>query len=871
MSFIVKKCSSQFRSVLDKARFFAVQSGEGLSNFHLVKALLEAKGSVAYELLLKLGVAKERQNSDDGETDKKNKNKQQILTAEMFVGMPRLMRKTVRQAVMLAALRGHSFVGTEHLLLGLLEVDRKALTSSLKGKEVSLDKIKTQAEVILRNTERFGDIISGFNPSQFSSKFGEISSESGSISSDISKGQGGGFGAGGRATPLRQSKKTRVNTEESDGMLGYFAIELTDKQAQTRINPVIGREREIERVIQILARRDKSNPVLIGDPGVGKTAIVEGLAKRIYEGDVPDFLQGKRIFSLDLPGMLAGTMYRGEFESRLKQVMDEIIQDTNIILFIDELHTIVGAGSAAGSLDAANILKPALARGSIRMIGATTHEEYKKNIEPDLAFERRLQPVLVREPSIKETTAILKGIKSAYEKHHRVLIEDDAIECAAKFSVRYLPERFLPDKAIDLIDEAAARMTASAKPGSKFKVLCDLQKQLRQVLESKRKAVEQENFPKALSLKQKEREIYESINTLEAQPIQDNEQMERITQNDIVNLVAQVSGVPVADLVGSDKTDLKHLEAKLNRRIIGQKEAIRALVEAVKRSKMGLSSADRPLGSFMFLGPTGVGKTETAKTLAEVVYHDPKALIRFDMSEFAESFSVSRLLGAPAGYIGYREGGQLTEMVRRHPYSVVLFDEIEKANREIFNVLLQVLEDGCVTDASGKQVSFRNTIIIMTSNIGLADFNKSASLGFSENKGLKNSDKLFDETQTQVMKSLRKSFRPEFLNRLDKMIVFRPLEKDSLRKIVSFELNSVVERGLERGLNINFDKSLLDHLTGQSVKPNGGARAIRRTVQNSLIAPLVEYLLENDGIKKVHVELKNNKIIFKNITSPEKN
>ena len=565
-----------------------------------------------------------------------------------------------------------------------------------------------------------------------------------------------------------------------------------------KLDPVIGRDKEIERVIQILSRRTKNNPVLIGEPGVGKTAIVEGLAQMIVADNVPENLLNKRVVALDLSAMVAGSKYRGEFEKRLKAVMDEIMESGNIILFIDELHTLVGAGAAEGAIDASNILKPALARGELQTIGATTLDEYRKYIEKDAALERRFQSVLVEEPTPEETIEILKGLRDAYEAHHKVAITDEAIEAAVHMSHRYITDRFLPDKAIDLVDEAASRVRLSNN--TRPPELKELNEQLENIQKEKEAAIKSQEFEKAAILRDKEKELQKELENLKNNWQQNKNRREStVTPEDIAEIVSSWTGIPVNKLEETEATKLLRLEEVLHQRVIGQDEAIKVVAQAVRRARAGLKDPDRPIGSFIFLGPTGVGKTELARALAEALFDDEEAMVRIDMSEYMEKHSVSRMIGSPPGYVGYDEGGQLTEPIRRRPYSVVLFDEIEKAHPDVFNILLQILEDGQLTDSTGRKVDFKNTVVIMTSNVGANLIEREATMGFKVNIDEKEE---YEDMKDKVMTELRRTFRPEFLNRLDEIIVFHALNKEHIKEIVNLMLNDLRKRLEENNITI---------------------------------------------------------------------
>jgi ATP-dependent Clp protease ATP-binding subunit ClpC len=627
--------------------------------------------------------------------------------------------------------------------------------------------------------------------------------------------------------------------------LDEFGSNLTQLAADSKLDPVVGRQKEIERVIQILGRRTKNNPVLIGEPGVGKTAIAEGLAQRISNGDVPDILQDKRVVTLDIGLLVAGTKYRGEFEERLKKIMDEIRQAANVILVIDEVHTLIGAGAAEGAIDAANILKPALARGELQCIGATTLDEYRKHIERDAALERRFQPVMVGEPSVDETIEILYGLRERYEKHHKLKIADEALVAAAKLADRYISDRYLPDKAIDLMDEAGSRVrliNSQLPPAAK-----ELDEELRQVLRDKDEAVRAQDFDKAGELRDREMELKSQIKTI-AQARKAEVEGEGggespvVTEEDIAGIVASWTGVPVSKLTESESEKLLHMEDTLHQRLIGQDEAVKAISRAIRRARVGLKNPNRPIASFIFSGPTGVGKTELTKALAAYFFGSEEAMIRLDMSEYMERHTVSKLIGSPPGYVGYNEGGQLTEAVRRRPYTVVLFDEIEKAHPDVFNLLLQILEDGRLTDAKGRTVDFKNTLLIMTSNIGSKVIEKGGGgLGFdfTENE----SDSQYNRIRALVNEELKQYFRPEFLNRLDEIIVFRQLTKDEVKEIADLLLKEVFNRLLEKDIKLQVTERFKERLVEEGYNPSYGARPLRRAIMRLLEDVLAEEIL----------------------------
>ncbi|MGD1866082.1 MAG: ATP-dependent Clp protease ATP-binding subunit [Phormidesmis sp.] len=693
---------------------------------------------------------------------------------------------------------GHNYIGTEHLLLGLIREGEGVAARVLENLGVDLSKVRTQVIRMLGETA-------------------EVS--------------GGSSSQGRTKTPT----------------LDEFGANLTQMAADGKLDPVVGRQKEIERVIQILGRRTKNNPVLIGEPGVGKTAIAEGLAQRIGNSDVPDILEDKRVVTLDIGLLVAGTKYRGEFEERLKKIMEEIRAAANVILVIDEVHTLIGAGAAEGAIDAANILKPALARGELQCIGATTLDEYRKHIERDAALERRFQPVMVGEPSVDETIEILHGLRDRYEQHHKLKILDEALDAAAKLSDRYISDRYLPDKAIDLIDEAGSRvrlLNSQLPPAAK-----ELDKELRQVLKDKDNAVRSQDFDKAGELRDREMEIKAEIRTIaqtkkdeDAAGNQTKEDSPQVTEEDIAHIVASWTGVPVNKLTESESEKLLHMEDVLHQRLIGQDEAVRAISRAIRRARVGLKNPNRPIASFVFSGPTGVGKTELAKSLATYFFGAEEAMIRLDMSEFMERHTVSKLIGSPPGYVGYNEGGQLTEAVRRRPYTVVLFDEIEKAHPDVFNMLLQILEDGRLTDAKGRTVDFKNTLLILTSNIGSKVIEKGGGgLGFELEADQAESQ--YNRIRSLVNEELKQYFRPEFLNRLDEIIVFRQLTKDEVKEISVILLKEVFSRLGEQGITLEVTEKFKDRLVEEGYNPSYGARPLRRAIMRLLEDSLAEEIL----------------------------
>jgi ATP-dependent Clp protease ATP-binding subunit ClpC len=689
---------------------------------------------------------------------------------------------------------GHNYIGTEHLLLGLIREGEGVAARVLENLGVDLSKVRTQVIRMLGETQE--------------------------------------------VTPGASSGRTKTPT------LDEFGSNLTQMAADGKLDPVVGRAKEIERVIQILGRRTKNNPVLIGEPGVGKTAIAEGLAQRIANGDVPDILEEKRVVTLDIGLLVAGTKYRGEFEERLKKIMDEIRQAANVILVIDEVHTLIGAGAAEGAIDAANILKPALARGELQCIGATTLDEYRKHIERDAALERRFQPVMVGEPSVEETIEILYGLRERYEQHHKLKILDEALEAAAKLSDRYISDRYLPDKAIDLIDEAGSRVrliNSQLPPAAK-----ELDKELRQVLKEKDDAVRSQDFDRAGELRDREMEIKAEIRAIaqskKTESSNGDEDGPLVDEEDIAHIVASWTGVPVNKLTESESEKLLHMEDTLHQRLIGQEDAVKAVSRAIRRARVGLKNPNRPIASFVFSGPTGVGKTELAKSLAAYFFGSEEAMIRLDMSEYMERHTVSKLIGSPPGYVGYNEGGQLTEAVRRRPYTVVLFDEIEKAHPDVFNMLLQILEDGRLTDAKGRTVDFKNTLLIMTSNIGSKVIEKGGGgLGFEFSDDAAESQ--YNRIRNLVNEELKQYFRPEFLNRLDEIIVFRQLSKDEVKEISDILLREVFTRLTEQGITLEVTERFKDRLVEEGYNPSYGARPLRRAIMRLLEDVLAEEIL----------------------------
>ena len=742
-------------------------------------------------------------------------------------GLTPRAKGVVELAVSEAARMGSPMIGTEHLLMGILR----------EGGNMALRILRT---VGVDPKKMYSSIVQKINEAPKAAPAGTVSS-------------------------AKDSGKKGSALEE-------FTRDLTESARAGRLDPVIGRDEEIRRVIQILSRRTKNNPVLIGEPGVGKTAIAEGLAERIAAADVPEELLDKRVLSLDLSGMVAGTKYRGEFEERIKKTIDEVKKAGNVILFIDELHTIVGAGSAEGAVDAANILKPALSRGEIRVVGATTLDEYRKYIEKDAALERRFQPVTVGEPSPEATLEILKGLRDKYEAHHKLTITDEALEAAVSLSRRYINDRFLPDKAIDLMDEAASQVRMSAESTSPD--LKSLEEKINALHREKADAIAAQDYEKAAQLRDLEQKYTQQVD-IERENWKKSLSTNRgsVGAEDIAKVVAGWTGIPVTRLTEDESMRMLRLEETLHKRVVGQDEAVTAVAKAIRRSRVGLKDPKRPIGSFLFLGPTGVGKTELCKTLAETMFGDENAMIRLDMSEYMEKHTVSRLVGSPPGYVGHEEGGQLTEKVRRKPYSVVLFDEIEKAHPDVWNILLQILEDGIVTDSQGRRVDFKNTIIVMTSNVGAKNITAAETpLGFhgGDKSAEEDEAKRYERIRQAVMDDLKKTFRPEFLNRIDEIIVFRQLTQENIREIASRMLQVTGRRMAEQGITLVVDDDALTELARDGFDPQYGARPLRRSIQNLVEDAVAEQMLEGKlrSGGTAHVRLKDGKVVIESESAP---
>ena len=812
---MMQRFTDDAQRVLSLAQEAALELGHDyVGTEHVLIGLTKVKNGVAAKALEELGLVTE----DIFEAVEEHVGRGNKKATSIYM-TPRV-KHVLELAIQVANHMNHNYVGTEHILLGLLSDGSGVAVAILRAMNI-----------------RSNDVVEAIRSILGSNK---VSNNGG---------------------------QEEINSNNDLGELSDFATDLNESAKQGKIDPVIGRDTEIQRVIQILSRRTKNNPVLIGEPGVGKTAIAEGLAQRIVTGNVPEILRNKRIISLSIGSMLAGAKYRGEFEERLKKAIDEVQQHDDMIIFIDEIHTLVGAGATEGAMDAANILKPALARGEFQVIGATTLDEYKKHIEKDAALERRFQPVQVGEPNEEDALEILKGLRDRYEAFHKAKITDEALTAAVSLSSRYITDRFLPDKAIDVVDEAASKVRMkvfSAAPDVKA-----LEDRLNTVKKEKEAAVTSQDFEKAAKLRDEEQSLVKEIGDKKSIAKEKSDQKLIVTEEDIAAVVAQWTGIPVAKIAEEESATLLHLEEELHKRVVGQDEAVTAVAKAVRRARAGLKDPKRPIGSFLFLGPTGVGKTELARALASSLFGDESAMIRLDMSEYMEKHTVSRLVGAPPGYVGYEEGGQLTDAVRRKPYSVILLDEVEKAHADFFNILLQVLDDGRLTDSQGRNVDFRNTVIIMTSNLGAKALHKnSPELGFlaakkadsnvDENKGID-----FKEAKKSVMDAVKRYFRPEFLNRIDEMIVFHPLTEEDLKEIVTILMSDVTKRLEERDLQLEISPEAMKLLVKEGSDFTMGARPLKRAIQRLIEDPVSDLILKGDAKegKIIKADAKDNDLV----------
>ena len=800
------KFTNRANKAIEIANDIALELGHSyIGTEHILYGLAKEENGIASKVL---------ENQNVTADDILNKIEELIgsdESIENIVDFTPRTKRVVESAFIEARKLGYNFIGTEHLLIGILREGDCVAAKILLDLNVNIPKLYNEIIKVINEGEDYN-------------------------SNDDS------------TNNVNGAKRRGKGSYNQTPTLNQFGEDLTKKAEEGKLDPVIGRKQEIERVIEILSRRTKNNPCLIGEPGVGKTAAVEGLAQKIASGDVPEVLKDKRVVTLDISGMVAGAKYRGDFEERIKKALNEVKKAGDIILFIDEIHTIVGAGAAEGAIDAANILKPLLARGEIQLVGATTLNEYRKFIEKDAALERRFSPVTVNEPSEKDTIQILKGIRDKYEAHHNVKITDEAIEAAVKLSIRYVTDRFLPDKAIDLIDEASskARLRTYTEPDS----LKELQEEIEKTKNEKEEAVLNQKFEKAAELRDSEKALRERFEEEQSKWKNKNtKSIVTITEENIAEVIANWTGIPAKKITEDENEKLKNLEQELHKRVIGQNEAVEAVSKAIRRGRVGLKDPKRPIGSFLFLGPTGVGKTELSKALAEVLFGDENAMIRLDMSEFMEPHSVSKLIGAPPGYVGFDDGGQLTEKIRRKPYSVVLFDEIEKAHPDVMNMLLQILEDGRLTDSQGRTVNFKNTVIIMTSNLGARLITDRKQLGFANQDGKEDSKKEYEEIKKEVMAELKKELRPEFINRIDEIIVFHKLNDTDINQIIDIMLKEVVNRLKEQKYDIEFEPDVKEMVAKEGIDKNFGARPLRRTIQNLVEDKLAEDILDGKLVK----------------------
>ncbi len=798
--------TDRVKKVMQIAREESVRLGNDyVGTEHLLLGLIKEGDGVAVAVLRSMGVDLEALTSN---IEKAITSAGGMVTIGQMLPFTPRAKKVLEIAANEARSMSHKYIGTEHLLLALMKDTESAAANALVAAGLEYEKVKEEINKVLRGGESVG-------------------------------------------SPSKEKSKTPF--------LDHFGRDLNAMAKDGRLDPVIGREKEIERVVQTLSRRKKNNPVLIGEPGIGKTAIVEGLAQKIVEKAIPQVLENKRVINLDMASMVAGTKYRGQFEERLKALMVELQKNENIIIFIDELHTIVGAGGSEGSLDASNIFKPALSRGEIQCIGATTLDEYRKYIERDGALARRFQTIMVDPPSVKETIQILQGLRHKYEEHHKVTFSDRAIDQSVKLSERYVSDRFLPDKAIDILDEAGARKRLSSMEIPPE--IRDMEREIEEVIKDKEKSVEEQDFEHAAKLRDKQDKLKGAL--LEKKALWRKSKSEErllVDETTIIEVIATMTGIPLSRLEEEESQKLLHLEDDLRKRVVGQEQALESISRSIRRSRAGLHSAKRPIASFIFLGPTGVGKTELAKTLAQILFDTEDALVRIDMSEYMEKFAVSRLVGAPPGYVGYEEGGQLTEKVRKKPYSVILFDEIEKAHPDVFNILLQILDDGMATDAYGRHVNFKNTIIIMTSNAGTRDVKKTSQVGFGKSDSLTS----YEAMKSKVMDELKRIFNPEFLNRVDETIVFNPLGKEEIAQIVEIHLKEVSERLLEREVKLKINSKAKAFIVEEGFDPVLGARPLNRSIQRLLEDRLAEEFLNekiHDG-DTVEVGFSKDKLTF---------
>ena len=807
------KFTKRAEKAIEYANRIALEFGHNyIGTEHLLYGLLKEGSGVASKVLENQGITPEQIEEQIDALVGKNEE----IGEEEILGFTPRTKRVIETAFIEAKKLGSDFIGTEHLLIGIMREGDSVAVRILLNLNVNPQKLYNEIIKVLNDDE--------------------------SILNEEKKSTNSKVGASYNQTQT----------------LNQYGTDLTKRAIEGKLDPVIGRKNEIERVIQILSRRMKNNPCLIGEPGVGKTAVVEGLAQKIVAGDVPESLKDKRVVTLDITSMVAGAKYRGDFEDRIKKCLNEVKKAKDVILFIDEIHTIVGAGSAEGAVDAANILKPLLARGEIQLIGATTLNEYRKYIEKDSALERRFSPVTVTEPSSEDTLKILEGIKDKYEAHHNVKITEEAMKAAVDLSVRYINDRFLPDKAIDLIDEAASkvRMRAFTVPDS----LKKLEEEISAISKEKEDAVRSQDFEKAATLRDKEHEAKDKLEKEKQKwESKNSKEVITLTEEDIAEVISSWTRIPVKKLTQDENEKLRNLEKSLHERVVGQNEAVEAVSKAIRRGRVGLKDPNRPIGSFLFLGPTGVGKTELSKALAESLFGNEDSMIRIDMSEYMEGHSVSKLIGSPPGYVGFEEGGQLTEKIRRNPYSVILFDEIEKAHPDVMNMLLQILDDGRLTDSNGRTVNFKNTVIIMTSNIGARLITDKKTLGFTSKEENREEKKEYEDIKKDVLAELKKEFKPEFINRIDEIIVFHKLQKEEMRQIVDIMLKQVIKRMEVQNIKIKIDDKVKDKIIEEGTDANYGARPLKRTIQNLLEDKIAEAILDGKISNDKEVKIGLNK------------
>ena len=805
---MIYKFTNKAKKVIEIANDISVELGHNyIGTEHILYGLVKEGEGIAAKVLLNKGITEDKILKKIEELLGRGKDIKESL------GFTPRTKKVLENAFLEAKRIGYNFIGTEHLLLAIMKEENCIAVRIITELKVEIPKIYNEIAKVINEEE-----------------------------TDQEASQG----------PLKRGRGSFAATPT----LNQFGEDITEKAEEGKYDNIVGRDKEIERIIQILSRRTKNNPCLIGEPGVGKTAIVEGLAEKIVTEEVPESLREKRIVSMDISGMVAGAKYRGDFEERIKKAISEVKKVGDVILFIDEIHTIVGAGAAEGAIDAANILKPLLARGEIQLIGATTIEEYRKYIEKDSALERRFSPVDIGEPTEKETIQILNGIRDKYEAHHNVKITNEAIESAVSLSTRYITDRFLPDKAIDLIDEAASqvRMKIFTEPEE----IKTLQEQIDIIMREKEEAIYNQNFERAAIIRDKEKEMKDNLEKLlNNWRKQKNKEIIEITEDNVSDVVSRWTGIPVQKLNQDENEKLKHLEEKLHERVIGQNEAVEAVAKAIRRGRIGLKDPKRPIGSFLFLGPTGVGKTELSKALAEILFDNENAMIRLDMSEYMEAHSISKLIGSPPGYVGFDNGGQLTEKIRRKPYSVILFDEIEKAHPDVMNILLQILEDGHLTDSQGREVNFKNTIIIMTSNLGARHITDKKSLGFGGSNDTKSNNEKneYNEIKSEVMKELKRELRPEFINRIDEIIVFHKFNDDEITKIAQIMIKEVERRLKEQKFIVTIEPSVAEMIVKTGIDKSFGARPLRRKIKNLVEDKISEEILEGNLKKNQEVIL----------------